>query len=444
MKKSLLLGLKMADNIKTATSSLKEVLRIMDLCLGSFTAILSFSIFIYNLTNGLDLIGPLFILFFLIYNLVLSQISIRTTKSQSVEVFRHFTTLTFLCPLSLVLVKEPFSPFWFLYLIMIVSSSSIFFEVSRGHLYSIYATIYGILSYVIASLILIPDKPVTEIALHVWVMGMLSFLLHQILKLVDRSYRREQHKSQELFETLKDLEEAQQSLIYSSRLNAIGEMAGGIAHEINNPLTIISGSVFKLKKEMQSNSLSDEELKKNLDRISDTVKRITQIVTSLRIVSRDSSNGEKLIEVAIRDILQDALSICSERFKAHGIDLKLSLDDEEFDTLVKVDRVQLSQVFLNLLSNSYDAIEGQEDSWIRIKAFEEGKMLVIKLTDSGKGISQEHHEKIFDPFYTTKEVGKGTGLGLSISKSILEKNQGELTLDTHAKNTTLIVKVPKA
>lgn len=432
----------MVKEMNKPTSSIKDVLKIMDRVLGLSLLFLFILILAYKYYYKLELYGALYIFLFLIYNLIISQISIKAKKPYKVEFLRNFIALTFLCPIGL-LIKAPFDPFWFSYLIMVISSGTIFYEVTGKNYASLLVSAYGILSYIIASIYLTPEVPFIYIIFHSWVMATFTLLMNQVLKLVDMSYKRENYKRIELHQALTELEAAQQSLIHSSRLSAIGEMAGGIAHEINNPLTIISGSVFKIKQDAENDVLTDENLKKHLKRITDTISRITHIVNSLKIVSRESDDLEAKI-ITLREILNDTLSICTEKFRNNGVNLHFDINDESFSAKVNVDHVQISQVFLNLLNNSYDAIEGRKEKWIRIETKEEGKYQIVKIIDSGTGINNDYNQKVFEPFFTTKEVGKGTGLGLSISKSILEKNRGVLLLDSHAKNTTLIVKIPKA
>ena len=104
--------------------------------------------------------------------------------------------------------------------------------------------------------------------------------------------------------------------------------------------------------------------------------------------------------------------------------------------------VQISQVFLNLFSNSYDAVEHLSERWIQIDCAKNENFLILRIIDSGSGIPNEIQEKIFQPFYTTKEIGRGTGLGLSISNTIINNHKGKFTIDNNFPNTCFIVSLP--
>ena len=225
--------------------------------------------------------------------------------------------------------------------------------------------------------------------------------------------------------------------IHASKLASLGEMAGGIAHEINNPLAIISSKVQTLVKAKSKDKLSDELFHKTTEEIGVTIKRITKIIKGLRIVSRDSS--EEPAEVfPVEYVLEDVLQLCAERFNNHGIPLDLEYIDDCQNAKIFANRVQISQVILNLLNNSFDAIESMDEKWVKIQVEQIEEVVSINVIDSGNGIPQEIREKIFSPFFTSKPIGKGTGLGLSISKSIIEKNNGTLALkDIRSKNTCI-------
>jgi signal transduction histidine kinase/PAS domain-containing protein len=238
-----------------------------------------------------------------------------------------------------------------------------------------------------------------------------------------------------------EVQEEKLKALQNSRLASLGEMAGGVAHEINNPLTLIHSSVMILRKMHQKKLLSDVLLLENLKDIDDTVSRISQIVSGLRNLSRDS-DSEGITEFSLREVLTDVLSICSERFRINDVDFKMDKLDPHFDLQIETRRVQLSQVLLNLFNNSYDAISALDEKWISIHIRRHGRRLYLVLKDSGSGIPQDIQEKIFNPFFTTKDVGKGTGLGLSLSKTLIERNGGQLYLDNDSPNTCFIIELP--
>ncbi|WP_412463381.1 sensor histidine kinase [Halobacteriovorax sp. RT-2-6] len=430
-------------NPKRPTESIKDILRIMDYTLGPFAMLFAICVGVYEYQISQRLNSFFGIFAFLIFNLTISQISIRVKNSLKIEIFRQVFAICILCPFAIYIIDEPFSPFWYLYLIMIVASNNIFFEVTGKHIYSGLITLLAIISYVTSSYLLLDEPETSLIIIHSLTMIMLSLLFYRLLSLVDRTYRSEVNKSIALQETMDKLNSTKENLIYSSRLSAIGEMAGGIAHEINNPLTVIYGSIYQIKRLLSIGEMNKEAYDIHINRILDTIDRITRIISSLKVVSRESGEIKKEV-IPLRDIIIDATAICSEKFRAHGVILKFDLDDDAFNIKVNVDRVQLSQVFINLLNNAYDAVEGSESAWIDISVKNTEDSVLVYVMDSGPGINLDLRNKIFEPFYTSKEVGKGTGLGLSISKGILEKHQGELFLEPNKKTTCFVIKIPKA
>lgn len=266
--------------------------------------------------------------------------------------------------------------------------------------------------------------------------NLLSHSLQNIEKIVE-ARTRELRESQEL------VFEQQQSLAISARLSSLGEMAAGIAHEINNPLAIITSTTKFMRKIAAKGALTEETISDCLTDVDTTVLRISKIISGLRNISRDSTD-EGLSYTSIESILSDVQAICSERFKNHSVDFKVIENGLFLDSQVNCRRVQISQVVLNLVSNSFDAIaDSKLPKWIHI-ILEKGlhSEVIIKISDSGLGISDEIGSKIFNPFFTTKDIGKGTGLGLSLSKSIMENHGGSLFLDKSTPNTQFCMVIP--
>ncbi|MBT3982372.1 MAG: GHKL domain-containing protein [Bacteriovoracaceae bacterium] len=242
---------------------------------------------------------------------------------------------------------------------------------------------------------------------------------------------------------IKELELIHVQLSYTSKLASMGEMVGGIAHEINNPLAIINISVKNISKLANENKLSKENILEGVSNIEKTIIRISKIIDGLKTISRDTGKFEKT-EVNLKDILQDIISLSSEKFRINEVSYRLDLEDKSFDKKILCDRVQISQVLINLLNNSYDAIENLDERWVEVRSLESQGFDIIKITDSGTGIPEKIQNSLFEPFYTSKGVGKGTGLGLSISKSILEMHHGSLEIDNSSQSTCFIIKLPKA
>ncbi len=238
-----------------------------------------------------------------------------------------------------------------------------------------------------------------------------------------------------------ELEEQKNLTFHASKMAALGEMAAGIAHEINNPLSIISLNNHMLLHQIEQDHVDKEGLKRFVKNIDLTVMRISKIITGLRTISRDDSKEDFAMN-RFGDILDDVLALSGEKFKVHGIELRTNIDDSVVNLQFKCRRVQLSQVLINLLGNAYDSVEKLEHPWISLEAKINKGFLEIRVSDSGPGIPLELQEKIFQPFFTTKEVGKGTGLGLSLSSSIIRAHKGEIAIDNSSPHTTFVIKIP--
>ena len=244
---------------------------------------------------------------------------------------------------------------------------------------------------------------------------------------------------------MEDLEETVKQrtamLENSNRLAALGEMAAGISHEVNNPLTIINANCSILQTLLRTNKFDEERFNKSLRQIQDTVFRITKIIQGLRIFSRDGTN-DSFENCEIEVILNDTFELCQKKLENSEITIYKHLPTTPLS--IPVNRVQLSQVFLNLIINAKDAIENiPGDKWIKILVQENSKNVIISFIDSGLGISPEIQKKIMNPFFTTKPVGKGTGLGLSISHSIIAAHQGQFNYDPSSPNTKFDIVLPK-
>lgn len=235
------------------------------------------------------------------------------------------------------------------------------------------------------------------------------------------------------------LEEQRNQAIQASKLSSLGEMAGGIAHEINNPLTIISALATRTKKNLLDKKVPIEKSYENLDKVIMTVDRIAKIIKGLRAFSRDS-NGEAFKYKKVNEIVDMTLELCQERFRDNGIEIRQYLNP---DVEVHCREIQIVQVLVNLLNNSLDAISDLPVKWIEISAGDLGGMVMIRVTDSGEGINQDVVDQIMLPFFTTKEVGKGTGLGLSISKGIIEAHEGKFYYELNEGHTSFVLELKK-
>lgn len=235
------------------------------------------------------------------------------------------------------------------------------------------------------------------------------------------------------------LEAQRMRKIEQERLSALGQMAGGVAHEMNNPLAIVSGRVEQLLDALDRDSLSAQELRKGLMSIQATTERMTKTVRSLLWFSRDSRDDD-FQECKWKDVWVEVLGVCSEKFYNNGI--RIDFDDSANEARVDCHHTQLGQVLINLLNNSFDEICGQEEAWVKIRVYDEGNEVVLDFEDSGEPIREDVIPRLMEPFFTTKEMGKGTGLGLSISKGIVERHGGILRLERASPHPCFQVRLP--
>jgi PAS domain S-box-containing protein len=236
-----------------------------------------------------------------------------------------------------------------------------------------------------------------------------------------------------------ELEQQKVRNIHMDRLSAIGEMSAGVAHEINNPLAIISGLITVVDKKIQGPN-REQDLPKIIDYIRKVqlqISRMSNIIDGLRDFSRSGENEpfENVSSVKISDMV---VCLFNEKLKNAGIRFEVNVEDVEF----QCNYIQIEQVIVNLIGNSFDAISQLEERWIKLNFSRRDNFIEISVTDSGLGIDHEISTKIMEPFYTTKGIGKGTGLGLSISNGIVEKHGGILYVDSESINTRFVLQIP--
>lgn len=226
--------------------------------------------------------------------------------------------------------------------------------------------------------------------------------------------------------------ETELKMFSASKMASLGEMAGGIAHEINNPLAIISGKAEQIKKLVFKEPLNREKIILGVEKIEETAFRISKIIRGLKSISR-SGELDPLKLVSIKEIIEETLDLCRERMQSEGITLIQQVDSSLNLTCRST---EIEQVLINLLNNSTDAVKTQKEPWIKISTQSTRTQITLTVTDSGKGIPKDILERMMDPFFTTKEVGKGTGLGLSISRRIMESHYGMLVYNQESPYTS--------
>lgn len=246
----------------------------------------------------------------------------------------------------------------------------------------------------------------------------------------------------ELIEAREKMKIQEAKSFNNAKLISLGEMAAGIAHEINNPLAIILGSSDQIMRSLSKPELDRERLVILTEKIQRTVDRISGIIKNLRVLSR---NGDKDPHVSLRVdlILDPSIEISRQRFLEEKVALNISKPDHEVNCIGQ--EIPLAQVVMNVLNNAFDAASvGPEPRWVKLSVKPTAEFVDVLIQDSGDGISHDIRYKIMDPFFTTKPMDKGTGLGLSISKSIMEQHGGALILDETAENTTFIIRLKAA
>jgi len=236
----------------------------------------------------------------------------------------------------------------------------------------------------------------------------------------------------------KELIDHKAKAITSSKLSALGEMAAGVAHEINNPLMIIYTRSAQMRKMCENNHIDVKAFAQHAAQIESTVERISKIIKGLRHFAQDAEK-EPFENVSLAELVTGTSDLCGERFSKNEIDFTIMPIP---DLILHCRSIQISQVLLNLLNNSYDAVVNQPVKKIVISFNQLPGFIEIVVTDNGPGISSEIQDKMMQPFFSTKPIGKGMGLGLSISKGILEEHQGKLYYDTTSSQTKFVMKLP--
>lgn len=239
--------------------------------------------------------------------------------------------------------------------------------------------------------------------------------------------------------------------VNSARLASLGEISAGLAHEVNNPLAVIQGTVDLIEYQLSlmaktspmnqtdvSRSSSPGPLEAHLSTISRMVSRIGGIVKGLKYLSRDGSSDPDL-EFSVNSMISEVKDLWDIQMKFKGITFHVDLPADE--VRVRGQEVQISQVVVNLVQNAADAVRSSATPTVKLVLRDLENHCLISVHDNGPGVAPEHIEKIFQPFFTTKPVGQGTGLGLSIAQGIVQQHGGELRMYRHDSTTIFEVRL---
>ena len=242
--------------------------------------------------------------------------------------------------------------------------------------------------------------------------------------------------------------ETEQQLIRAGKMATLGEMATGVAHELNQPLTVIkTAGSYLMKKVSKHETIDDDILFTMAEEIDSQVDRAVKIINHMREFGRKSDIT--LEQIQVNEVLQRAFEILGQQLKTRGIEVVWDLEPDL--PMILADSSRLEQVIINLLLNARDALD---EKWqlpeynkgkkiIKFNTRSEDKTVVVTISDTGYGIPEAYLDKIFEPFFTTKEVGHGTGLGLSISYGIIQECEGSIQAAPNKNGgTSFIIKFP--
>jgi len=302
--------------------------------------------------------------------------------------------------------------------------------------------------------------------------------------LLNESNKEITEKNQDLIKALTDVQTIQAKLIQQEKLAGIGQLAAGVAHELNNPIGFVSGNFTALNKYFiiitnffkfldkrlsnkdekdEHSTLTINELKSIIEEYKeennfefilsdindlfeeseDGLDRVSKIVSNLRTFSRiDSVNKHERYN--LNEGIKSTLSVAKNEYKYISV---IELDLNHDLPIIETNASEINQVLLNIIINAAQSFKSKsdiEENIIKIKTFSNDSHIICEISDTGSGIEDKYINKIFEPFFTTKEIGKGTGLGLNISYDIIvNKNKGLLDVETVlGKGTTFVIKLP--
>jgi C4-dicarboxylate-specific signal transduction histidine kinase len=255
-------------------------------------------------------------------------------------------------------------------------------------------------------------------------------IMDDLRKTTEEMQRREQ-----------ELRDKQEQLVQAGKLATLGELTTGVAHELNNPLNNIGLFVGNVIDLIELGKTDKEPILHYLNSAMQQVRKATEIISHLRTFGRAAPVSRQ--RVSVKEVIEGALSLMHEQLRLRDIAVELNLCAE--DVTVIGNPIQLEQVLLNLLTNARDALADSARKAIEVTCTVEPGSVMIVVADSGPGIPPGFENRVFDPFYTTKEVGAGTGLGLSITYGIIKDHEGTIAVDNRpGQGARFLIQLPAA
>lgn len=237
-----------------------------------------------------------------------------------------------------------------------------------------------------------------------------------------------------------ELSSQRELLIASAKFNSLGKMTSTMAHEVNNPLFLLQSRLHLIHSLVNKENVNKDECNKIISASEQTIEKLSTIVKGISNYARDG-HVDEMIVMSANDLVKSNLDVIADHISKSGIDLKIETSN---DVDIICHPSYLSQVILNLVQNSIDALEESTRKEITVKIEKQNTDVNISVIDSGPGIPEIYIEKIYKPFFTTKKYQKGTGLGLSISQGLVELHHGKLKYSRIQDTTCFLVQLPHA
>lgn len=285
----------------------------------------------------------------------------------------------------------------------------------------------------------------------------LSLFLVMLFRVKQKEFKKQKETEQQInrelerrmISEIKKQEKQQQLLAQKSKLESLGTLAAGIAHEINQPLGGISMGLDNILMRVQENNIGEKYLKDKVNTLFDNVERIKKIIDHIKYFSR-AQKPMSFTQINLNDVVRSSLFMVSAQYENHGVNIQTKLDENV--GMITADKYKIEQVLLNLLSNAKYALDEKEKRLndgkfrkeIEIKTWKDANSIFLYFRDNGIGIPPTIIDKIFDPFFTTKSEEKGTGLGLSISYGFIKDALGDIRVESiEGEYTIFEISLPK-